>query len=52
MTIQFNHIHDQMTIQLIIYIVRCLDNCEYPNDYKIDHIHSQMTIQLTIYIGK
>ena len=41
-----------MTIQLIIYIVKCLDSCEYSNDYKIDHIHSQMTIQLTIYIGK
>ena len=38
-----------LPIQLIdIYIVKCLDNCEYSNDYKIDHIHSQMTIQLTI----
>ena len=41
-----------MTIQLTIYIVKSLDNCEYSNDYKIDHIHSQMTVQLTIYIGK
>ena len=41
-----------MTIQLTIYIVKCLDNCEYSNDYTIDHIHSQMTIQLTIYIVK
>ena len=41
-----------MPIQLAIYIVKCLDNCEYSNDYKIDHIHRQMTIQLTIYIVK
>ena len=41
-----------MPIQLAIYIVECLDNCEYSNDYKIYHIHSQMTIQLTIYIVK
>ena len=41
-----------MTIQLTIYIVKCLHNCEYSNDNKIDNIHSQMTIQLTIYIVK
>ena len=29
-----------MPIQLAIYIVKCLDNCEYSNDYKMDHIHS------------
>ena len=49
-----------MTIQLIIYIVRCLDNCEYsndykiyhihrPNDYTIDYIHRQMTIELSTF---
>ena len=41
-----------MTIQLTIYIVKCLDNCEYSNDNKIDHMHSQMTNQLIIYIVK
>ena len=46
------HIHGHMPTQLPLYIVECLDNCEYSNDYKIDHIHSQMTIQLTIYIVK
>ena len=47
MTIQIiiviDFIHSQMTIQLIIYIVKSI------NDYTIDYIHSQMTIQLTIY---
>ena len=31
-----------MPIQLAIYIVKCLHNCEYSNDNKIDNIHSQM----------
>ena len=38
-----------MPIQLAIYIVKCLHNCEYSNDNKIDNIHSQMTIQLSIF---
>ena len=39
MTIELTiyHIHGQMPIQLTIYIVKCLDNCEYSNDYKMDH---------------
>ena len=40
-----------MTIQLIIYIAKCLDNCEYSNDYKIDYIHSQLTYTID-YIHK